>query len=282
MRPTKDLPVQGVVQDCRATPTVSIITVSYNSARTIRDTIRSVQSQTYPHVEYIVIDGGSTDETVDILQENDAVIDTWISEPDQGIYDAMNKGICKSRGEIIGILNSDDWYEPQAIETAIQVFESDDDVDLVHGAMNVWTKEGDVHARYGSKERMPPEFVAPFHHPTCFVRRRVYSELGLFAQDLPTAADYDFMLRFMRSGRKEMYVDRVLANFRRGGATSQYSFSPYGQLWRVLRRNKHGILASWIALSFRGLRDLVAYAIDRLSLRRVQEYTHRYIPYHTS
>jgi len=260
--------------------TVSIITVSYNSAETILDTIESVRNQTYPYIEYIVVDGGSTDGTVDILKENDAIIDDWVSEPDEGIYDAMNKGIQMSTGDIIGILNSDDWYEPEAVETAVQAFNEHDDVGLVHGSMNVWTEDGELHAQYGAKDHLPPEFVTPFHHPTCFVRRHVYDDLGLFALHLPTAADYDFMLRFMRSGRKDLYVDQVMTNFRLGGATSEYSFSPYGQLWDVLRRNERGWLACGSALLYRGIRDTVAYMVNRFSLYGVRKYIRRSVPYH--
>ena len=140
--------------------TVSIITVSYNSAETIQDIIDSVRRQTYPHIEYIVVDGGSTDGTVDILRENEEVIDRWISEPDDGIYDAMNKGIRMSTGDIVEILNSDDWYKPEAVETAVRAFEEHDDTDLVHGAMNVWNEKNNLHAQYGRKDHLPVEFVA--------------------------------------------------------------------------------------------------------------------------
>ena len=259
---------------------VSVITVSYNSADTISDTIQSIRDQTYPSLEYIVIDGGSTDGTIDIIKENDAVINEWVSEPDNGIYDAMNKGIRRSQGEIIGILNSDDWYEPEAVETAVRTFKKHDDVDLVHGSMNVWTEKGDLHARYGAKSSMSPDLVSPFHHPTCFVRRSVYEDLGVFALDLSTAADYDFMLRFLESERKDMYVDRVLSNFRHGGVTSQQTYSPYGQLWKILRRNERGWFASCNALLFRGVRDSTVYIINLCSLHGIRKFIRRFAPYH--
>lgn len=258
---------------------VSIITVSYNSAETIRDTIESVANQTHPNIEFIVVDGGSTDGTVDILRENEEVIDKWVSEPDEGIYDAMNEGIQMSTGDVIGILNSDDWYEPQAVETAVRAFDEHADVDLVHGAMNVWNEDGQLDARYGKRERLPAEFVAPFNHPTCFVRRRVYETIGTFSLDLPTAADYDFMLRFLRSDQKDLYLDQVLANFRKGGATTVYPFSPYSQLWRVLRQNKFSYLTTASALCYRGVRDAAAYVVNRFSLTGVRELVRHFAPY---
>lgn len=256
--------------------TVSIITVSYNSAETIRDTIESVARQTYPHIEYIVVDGGSTDGTVDILKENEEVIDRWVSEPDDGIYDAMNKGIRMATGDIIGILNSDDWYEPEAVGTAVRAFQRHPDVGLVHGAMNVWDEDGQLDAQYGKRGGLPAEFVAPFNHPTCFVRRRVYQALGTFSLDLPTAADYEFMLKLLNSEWRDLYVDQALANFRQGGATSRYALSPYSQIIKALRRNEyywHYIIASLI---FRLTRDVVSYISGSLLKRKVRIF----IPYH--
>lgn len=261
-------------------PKVSIITVSYNSEKTIKDTVKSIKKQTYPNIEYIVVDGKSTDSTTSILKKNGAVIDNWISEPDEGIYDAMNKGIQISQGSIIGILNSDDWYEPEAVETAVRAFEEHNDVGLIHGAMNVWSEEGSLHAQYRSKSHMSSSLVSPFHHPTCFVRRSVYQEIGLFSKELPTAADYDFMLRFEKSDLKDKYVDQVLANFRHGGVTTQHTFSLYGQIWTSLRRNGRGRISSGTALLFRGVRDSAVYLIDRLSLDEVREQIRRFLPYH--
>ncbi|MCS4198118.1 glycosyltransferase family 2 protein [Salinibacter ruber] len=258
---------------------VSIVTVSYNSAQTISDTIESVRRQTYPHIEYIVVDGGSTDETVEIITKNEEVIDRWTSEPDEGIYDAMNKGIRMSSGDIVGILNSDDWYEPKAVETAVRVFEKHEDVDLVHGAMRLWKQEGKVDGCWGKRDGLPPTHIAPFNHPTLFVRRKVYRNIGLFDVSLPTAADYDFMLRFMKSGYEEKYVDHVLTNFRQGGVTSQRLGSPLGQIWRVLRQNGYSPYAVMKGLTFRVFRDVVAWMLNRLGSRKAKSYIRRYLPY---
>ena len=259
---------------------VSIITVSYNSAETIQETIESVRGQTYPHIEYIVVDGGSTDGTVDILK-NDAVIDRWVSESDDGIYDAMNKGIRMSVGEIIGILNSDDWYDPQAVETAVQVLKEKSEAGLVHGAMNVWTEEGDFDTQYGSKDGLAPNYVSPFNHPTCFVRRNVYENIGGFALDLPTAADYDFMIRLLQSDYEDIYVDEVLTNFRKGGVTTQYTYALFGEIWKVLRRNDRSLLTSITALFFRGARNGAVWVIKNTPLNRFKQEIREYLSYHS-
>lgn len=261
-------------------PTVSVITVSYNSVSTIEHTIESVRAQTYPNLEYIVVDGGSSDGTVAVLKNHAAVIDWWVSEPDKGIYDAMNKGIQKSSGDIIGIINSDDWYERDAVETAVRTFQEHSDVDLVHGAMKVWNEDGSLHAQYGSRQGIPPEWVSPFNHPTCFVRRSVYQDLGVFDSNYPTAADYEFMLRFIGANRKDLYVDRVLANFRLGGVTTQYSFSLYRQLWKVLRQNDRGGWTACKALLFRSVRDVAVCLTDWLSLQVLRDRLRPYVPYH--
>jgi glycosyltransferase involved in cell wall biosynthesis len=259
----------------------SIITVSYNSHETIYRTVKSVKRQTYPDIEYIVVDGGSKDGTVEILEENEKALDNWISEPDEGIYDAMNKGIRMSTGDIIGIINSDDWYEPEAVETAVQIFEHNKNVDLVHGAMDVWREEGDLHARYRPVRYMSPKYATPYHHPTCFVRKDVYRDIGLFDQRFSTAADYDFMLRFLSSEKYAVCVDKVLANFTRGGETTSSARSPYAQLWRVLRKNDYGLLESIQGLAFRALRDLAVFSVNRFSLKGVRRYMRQLAPYHS-
>ena len=261
--------------------TVSIITVSYNSAEKIRDTIESVRRQTYPHIEYIIVDGGSTDGTVDIIKENEEVIDRWVSEPDDGIYDAMNKGIRMSTGDVIGILNSDDWYEPGTVDTIAEVFEEQGDVDLVHGAMRLWTEDGAMDGRYGFRGNIPKTLMAPFNHPTCFVRRSVYEKVGLFDTKLSTASDYDFMIRFKKYGYKEKYVEKVLTNFRKGGATSKIKGSPYNQIWYLLRKNGYSLKTVVMSLVFRILRDIATYAINYGGYKRVKKKIRHMLPYRT-
>jgi len=259
--------------------TVSIITVSYNSAETIRDTIESVRRQTYPHIEYIVVDGGSTDGTVDILKENEEAIDHWVSESDEGIYDAMNKGIRKSNGYIIGILNSDDWYEPDTVESVVRVFEDHDGVDIVHGAMKLWSEKGETDGYYGKKSDTSPLLTAPYNHPTCFVRRNVYKDIGLFDVTIPTAADYDFMLQCVQSRHRAKYIDRVLTNFRQGGATSKYQISPIYQIWRVLKKNNYALTAVTLSILFRITRDVLSLILNWTSNAKIRNYVRGYLPY---
>ena len=205
---------------------VSIITVSYNSEATIEDTIHSVLKQTYSNIEYIIIDGDSSDGTLDIVRKHDDRIATVVSEKDKGIYDAMNKGIEQATGDVIGILNSDDFYaSPTIIEQVVDAFHKTG-CDALYGDL-VYVNQNQVEkvARYwkagaykpGAFKRgwMPP-------HPTFFVRADKYRELGGYNLELKSAADYELMLRFIHKHEIEVaYLPEVMIKMRVGGQSNQ-------------------------------------------------------------
>lgn len=204
---------------------ISVITVCFNSEKTIDRTLRGMLDQTYANYEYIIIDGASKDKTIDIVN---AYKDRFgeklkvISEPDNGIYDAMNKGIRNSTGDIIGIINSDDFYEPCALEEIAQKYKENDNISyaVFHGKMNTWSKGEIVEISGLIPENLEKEMGA---HPPCFVTRKVYEELGMFDTKFKYVADYDFMLRMYKSGRvKFVEVDAIVANFTLGGACSTH------------------------------------------------------------
>lgn len=198
---------------------ISIITVCLNSVNTIEDTIKSVIGQKDEKVEYIIIDGGSIDGTLDILNKYKDVIDIIVSESDQGIYDAMNKGILLSKGEVIGIINSDDWYEPGVLKKVWKCF-CDLDVDIVYGKMNIINEHGEKKLLIPRDlNKMRFQMVIP--HPTVFVRKTIYEKYGFFSLKYKIAADYELMLRFYVKDIKFIFMDEVLANFRLGGVSRQ-------------------------------------------------------------
>jgi len=207
---------------------VSIITVCYNSAATIEDTIKSVLSQTYPNIEHIIIDGGSTDGTLDVIERYRKKVAVVVSEPDRGIYDAMNKGIARASGDIIGTLNADDFYAyPDVIESVVRVMEqSKADVcwgDLEYVSFRDTTK---VVRYWRSSEYAPGKFRRGWHppHPTFFVRTRVYEKYGTFNIDFKIAADYELMLRLLEKHRvHSAYIARTLVKMRTGGASNFWS-----------------------------------------------------------
>ena len=204
---------------------ISIITATWNSAATVENAILSVASQRYPDLEHIIGDGNSSDETLPIVFRHEDKIAKLISEPDHGIYDAMNKGIALSDGEIVGILNSDDFYaNADVLKKVAQVFK-EKGVDTCYGNLiyvhpvNVqrvirYWRAGEHRSRSFYQGWMPP-------HPTFFVRRSVYEQYGCFNPDLGTAADYELTIRFLLKYKvSTAYIPEVLVHMRAGGASN--------------------------------------------------------------
>ena len=195
-----------------ATPLVSIITIVYNGENHIAQTIRSVIGQTYPHIEYIVVDGGSADGTLSIIRGFGTAIRTVISGKDNGISDAFNKGLRIASGSIIGLINADDWYAPDTVE---KVVEAIDGYDVVYGDLQFWKKgRPDVIVK-GDHRHLGSEMT--INHPTVFVRRECYERLGLFDERYKCAMDYDLILRFSAGGCSFVHIPAILANMRWGG-----------------------------------------------------------------
>lgn len=198
---------------------VSIITVVYNGAATIEQTILSVLNQSYKNIEYIVIDGLSADGTQEIVRKYQDFIAYFVSEEDNGIYDAMNKGLRKATGDIIGIINSDDWYAYDAVESAVDYL-TREKTDVVYGRWhNVYLDgtEGDIPKK--PLEDIRYRMIIP--HPTVFVKKDVYKKYGLFDLKYQLAADYDFLLKIYYEGASFGYMDRIIAYFREGGRSER-------------------------------------------------------------
>ena len=205
---------------------VSIITVCFNSAATIRDAVESVLGQTHEDIEYIVVDGASTDGTVDTLREYENKIDRMISEPDNGIYDAINKGISFATGDIVGILNSDDLYEsPATIQYVVDAFSSGSNVDIVFGDV-VFVEPDDLAAvkRFYSSRRFKPwklRFGWMPPHPATFVRRDVYRKYGQYSLKYKISSDYEKFVRWLIVEKLPyLRIDRVLVRMRHGGVST--------------------------------------------------------------
>lgn len=206
-------------------PLISIITVVFNGEQYLEETIQSVISQTYDNVEYIIIDGGSTDGTLDIIKKYNDKIDYWISEKDYGLYHAMNKGIEVATGDIVGMINADDYYYENAFQMVVENYlpEFFDShiftADIYHGSNLVsgW-REGN---------RFNGAFTP---HPSMFVSKKIYDRLGLYLLQYKIASDYDFMYRaFNVYGIKPLYIQKPVAFFRLGGIASQNIFRSYSE-----------------------------------------------------
>ena len=205
---------------------ISIITVVLNNRPYIEDCINSVLSQTYKNVEYIVVDGGSTDGTIDVIKKYEKYISTWISEPDSGIYDAMNKGIQLASGEVVGILNSDDIYpSPDVISQVMNEFVSKGVDSIFADLVYVKRDNPDKMVRYyRSVNFHPTKFAYGWMpaHPTFFVRRIHYEKYGLFKTDYKIAADYELLVRFLlKYNLSFSYIPRVIVKMRAGGVSTK-------------------------------------------------------------
>lgn len=245
---------------------ISIITVSYNSAATIKDTLQCINSQEHDDVEHIIVDGNSTDGTTAIIS-GFAHVNKFISEPDSGLYDAMNKGMKMATGDIIGILNSDDIYTDDSILKKVAAAFTDPDVHCIYGdlqyvhqhnfkkVIRTW-KAGKFSHKNFLYGWMPP-------HPTFFVRKEVYDKAGLFNTDLKSAADYEMMLRILyKLNYTAVYIPEVLVKMRSGGMSNASLRNRFkanredAKAWKLINRKPH-----FFTLYLKPLRKIPQYLI---------------------
>ena len=195
---------------------VSIVTPSYNQARFIEGTIQSVLSQDYPQIEYLVVDGGSTDHSVDIIRRYADRLTGWVSEKDRGQTDAINKGFARATGEILAWINSDDTYEPGAVSAAVEFLREHPEVGMVYGDCNYINEQGEVIGRFHSKQTSYRRIRQGYNHipqQTMFFRAELWKQLGPLDPSFHFAMDYDLWTRI--SARSEIkYVPQTWANFR--------------------------------------------------------------------
>ncbi len=234
---------------------VSIITVCFNSENTIKDTIKSIINQTYKNIEYIIVDGGSTDSTLKIIKSYEPIFRknkikyNWISEKDKGLYDAMNKGIVKCTGELIGFINSDDWYDNDALQNIVDNF--DHNIGLIHGNLLLCGLNGEIikNLKPSSKKKSYLKGT-PYLHPACFFNTVEVKKTGFYNLNYKIAADYDFMIKFIKAGNTIKYVDKNIGYFREGGiSTTQVVDSLYeSHLVRI--QNGVNFLISYLMYSY--------------------------------
>jgi glycosyltransferase involved in cell wall biosynthesis len=214
---------------------VTIITVVYNAVNTIEDTIKSVINQTYKNIEYIIVDGGSTDGTLEIIEKYRSRIDSFISEPDKGIGDGFNKGISMASGEWIGMINADDWYATDAVDNIMHGVSKDDYV----CCGNIRLIGGNGAERDKKSKVSWLNFGMYIMHPSCFVRNCVYRQVGKYDISLKIAMDFDMFLRIKGYGYHIRYVDMMVAYMRMGGVSNN-TVKMHREELKVMRRHLHG------------------------------------------
>lgn len=207
---------------------ISLITVTFNSAKTLRDTIQSVIFQNYSDIEYIIVDGMSRDDTVDIIREYEPQFEgrlKWISENDNGLYDAMNKGICMSTGDVVGIINSDDFFHRNDVISRVAAAFQNKEVQAVYGDVR-FVKPDNLNKTvryYSSRKFRFTHFRYGFMpaHPTFFTYRKYFEEFGYYKTDYLIAADYELLIRFLYTHRlKAKYLSMDFMKMRTGGAST--------------------------------------------------------------
>ncbi len=215
-------------------PLVSIITVCLNSEKHIEQAILSVINQNYSPIEYIIIDGESTDGTLDIIKKYQNKISQIVSEKDAGIYDAMNKGIQKANGEIIGIINSDDWYDKDAVEKIVNKYLSTDRLGVIHGDLAVWDSNKIINIK---KPNLSNKSKVDFaYHPTCFVPKILYNKFGFFEDKYKIVGDVDLLLRLKKNNVNFYYIPQTIANFRLGGASDKI-WKNIEESWKIYKKH---------------------------------------------
>ena len=230
---------------------ISIITAVYNNNGTTRNAIDSVLNQTYKNIEYIIIDGASTDGTVEIIKSYGDKITKFISEPDKGIYDAMNKGIALATGDVVGILNSDDFYiDEHIIEKIVNVFQ-EQEVNSMFADL-IFVKPNNLQKTiryYDSSKFSPSKFAYGWMpaHPTFFVRRKVYEKYGVFKTDYKIAADYELLVRFLEKYKiSYYYLPLPIIKMRIGGVSTSGIKSNYILNKEIIRACKENdIYTNW-------------------------------------
>lgn len=255
-------------------PLITIITAVKNGAAHLAQTIESVLGQSWPNIEYIIFDACSTDGTLDIIRRYEDRIGYWVSEPDRGSPDAFNKGIALATGDLIGILNADDWYTPDAIETVATAFREN----KLHGIY--YGDKYYVQVDIGVVREIPASLKIwrgmTVCHQAMFIHREVYKNLGGYDLNYPAANDFDFLVRAIRAEVPFMRLDRPVVYFRNDGSSSITPMRGYREVFAVLKRNYGAAGEIYLKSLFFASYCLAKAQVDRLICRLLGKHLHYY------
>lgn len=220
---------------------ISVVTVVYNGLPYLSEAIESVINQDTDTLEYIVVDGGSNDNSLDVIKSFQPHIKQWVSEPDNGIYHAMNKGISMANGDLIGILNSDDVLNEGVIQYILDAFQKDKSLDYVYGYVQRMTKNGIIYDEAKSLPQNKMEDLKfrqiPIPHGALFVKKELFEELGYYRTDYKINSDYDFILKLIKHNKKGLQLNLPISRYRDGGKSS--GFLTFWERRILLKR--HGV-----------------------------------------
>ena len=259
-------------------PLISVITVVYDGATHLEQTIQSVVGQSYEPIEYIIVDGGSTDGTLDIIRKYEDRIDHWISEPDKGIYDAMNKGLNLASGDLIAFLNSGDWYNPGVLEKVAEEFLRNKNGDLViAGKWTLIFEDLDLEIHVSPSLKF--SLGIPISHPAMFVPRNVYEKFGKFDLQYRYGADFDMLVRFYLRGVLFHFIDTIILNYRTQGASEKYYYDTGKDHSLIIRRNlpiRTFVIHKIVRLKYNILVELTVMLKKIVGERRTNYLTRKY------
>jgi len=222
-------------------PKVSVITVAFNVAAEIEQTIQSVLSQTYANLEYLIIDGGSKDGTVEIIRKCESKLDFWVSEPDGGIYDAMNKGVAKATGDFVVFMNAGDWFKSETVVEEVMNL-APADAEMIYGNHEV-VYPNLIKMRYAR----PPDQLwkgMAFNHQTLFAKKELLVKHP-FDLSFRRVADFHFIYHQWRDGRKFFNTGLTVACFRAGGLSMAQSIQTKKDVWKVVRQHQNSLSVNW-------------------------------------
>lgn len=232
-------------------PKISIITITYNSGKTLEETIKSVINQNYPNLEYIIIDGASSDNTLAIVEKYKEYINTIVSEPDNGISDAFNKGIERATGDIIGLINSDDILLPDALKVLADNYS--EEIDVYRGNTMIWNDKTDKYLRAVPSMKFPlfSFKLVSICHPSTFISKAAYLKWGTYDVKFKYMMDGDLLTRFYQNGANMLYLNIDMVTFREGGVTDSTILGKIKEVENlVIQNNGSRFLAKFKVLYF--------------------------------
>ena len=248
---------------------VTVITINFNGARSLEKTILSVLEQSYPNIEYIIIDGGSTNGSLPIIKKYETKIARWISEPDGGVSDAFNKGIALASGEWIGILNSDDWYEKQALENMVLAAQKNPAAEVIHGNLQIWNqdKKGMYISPDDHLKNIEVDMI--FNHPASFVKKSAYQKYGVFETGYKRAMDYDLFLRFYKHGAQFFHLNFWVANMNLGGISDRHWVKASQEVLRSQLHHTDSKIKPYLIFCYRILRTGLRMGLEKIGFNSV-------------
>lgn len=253
---------------------ISVITVVLNDVDHIEKTILSVIHQPNIDLEYIIIDGGSSDGTVEIIRHYEKHLAYWVSEPDNGVSDAFNKGLTHASGDIIGLVNSGDFLENDALHKVADTFHHGD-IEVVYGNVQYWNATEREYV-YKADHTLLAKFMS-INHPAVFVKNEIYQKYGMFDQQYRVAMDYELILRFYIKGTKFAYLDTVLSNMALGGLSDVHWKRAYREAYEIRKQYLGGGAGLYSLYIFQILKRTISNDLDSIGLGAIKQWYRQFL-----